>query len=320
MATNEDEEGGNSVGLSKEQYDIITNKIAVAIARHEAVVKGWVANSARSQEPRKTQEQLEAEDAELFRPQPLRLGIGHPIPAHFLKTDAETGNKDLRAKIFPSKTLKASKARDADEKAASTKRGMREQSSDEEEGRSGLGRAKKQKTKVVPETPNKAKEKPALNSRDSKEDTQVDGENMAKVADLAGGKNLEWNQESNKSENGQAAEDGTESQPTEKQKKKKKKKSKSLGVDSEREPQGIPILPSRPVPSSPHKVDKSSDGSTKGEIATSDKMEFDDLVAGSDLAEAERLRRKELKKELKKQRKKERKEKRRSEQLPANSP
>lgn len=322
MATTEDEDQGKSVGLSKERYDIITNKIAVALARHDAVVKGWTAKSARSQEPRKTQEQLEAEDAELFRPQPPRLGIGHPIPAHFLKTDAETGNKDLRAKFFPSKSLKASKARDAEEKAASAKRGMRDQSSGEEEGRSGLGRAKKQKTKVIPEAPKKVKEIPVAYSRDGKDDMRIDEEDMATVADLAAGENLEskhTNQESSKSENGQTAEGGTESQPTEKQKKKKKKKtSKSSNKVSEREPQGIPILPSRPVPSSPPKVDKVSNGSTKVEMATPDKMEVDNLAAGSDLEEVERLRRKELKKELKKQRKRERKEKRRSELLPAS--
>lgn len=313
MATNEDDEGGKSVGLSKEQYDIITNKIAVAIAKHEAVVNGWIANSARIQAPRKTQEELEAEDAELFRPQPPRLGIGHPIPAHFLKTDAETGNKDLRAKFFPSKILKASKARDAEEKAASAKRGMREQSSDEEEGRSSLGRAKKQKTKVTQETPKKAKKTPVVDSRDGQDDMEVDGEEVA-------GLTADHTTQESSSQNVQAVEGGSESQPTEKQKKKKKKKkSKKPDVDSDRAPQGIPILPSRPVPSSPPKADKDSNGCTKGDITMSDKMAVDDLVAGSDLEDSERLRRQELKKELKKQRKKERKEKRRSEALLASS-
>jgi hypothetical protein len=62
-------------------------------------------------------------------------------------SDAERNNKSLRAKFFPVKGLKASKARDAEEKAASAKRAAREEDSDEEQGRSGLGRAKKFKTK-----------------------------------------------------------------------------------------------------------------------------------------------------------------------------
>ncbi|KAG9238294.1 hypothetical protein BJ875DRAFT_451589 [Amylocarpus encephaloides] len=139
------------VGLSKEQYDVITNKIAVAMAKHEAVVAGWIAKSARANEPRRTQEELEAEDRALFQPQPPRLGLGCPIPARFLKDNAESSNKELRARLFSSKGLKAAKVRDADEKAASTKRGLRDQSSDEEEGRSALGRAKKQRTKAAVE-------------------------------------------------------------------------------------------------------------------------------------------------------------------------
>jgi hypothetical protein len=141
------EKENKSVGLSKSDYEVFLNKLAVADAKRDTVVHGWIAKSGRANEPRKTQAELEAEDAALFRPQPPRLGLGCPIPPQFLKSDAESSTKDLRAKFFPSKTLKASKARDAEEKAASAKRGLNDQSSDEEGGRSSLGRAKKLKTK-----------------------------------------------------------------------------------------------------------------------------------------------------------------------------
>jgi hypothetical protein len=65
-----------------------------------------------------------------------------------LVSEAERNNKSLRAKFFPAKGLKASKERDAEEKLVRVKRGLRDESSDEEEGRSALGRAKKQKIRT----------------------------------------------------------------------------------------------------------------------------------------------------------------------------
>ncbi|CAG8952082.1 hypothetical protein HYFRA_00000820 [Hymenoscyphus fraxineus] len=313
MATTEEgEKDGKSVGLSKEEYEIITNKIAVAIARHEEVVKGWIAQSARSKEPRKTLEQLQAEDAELFRPQPPRLGIGCPIPAHFLKSDAEIGNTSLRAKLLPSKGLKASKARDAEEKAASAKRGMREQSSDEEEGRSGLGRAKKQKTKVASESSKKGREVAAVADPSAgKGRMRFDEEDSEPAADPGAVEDLKLKQLDQEPD--EAIEIPGESQLTKKQKKKKKKKKSKLSAAgiSEREPQGIPILPSRSIPGSLPRVAPVSTGVAKITIPMADEMEVDTPTNG-DMDEAERLRNKELKKELKKQRKKERREKKRS--------
>jgi hypothetical protein len=140
------DEAPKSAKVSKEDFDVISNRIAVALAKREALIKSWTASSSRERPPEKTEAELEAEDAALFRNEPPYLGVGAPIPSHFLVSEAERNNKSLRAKFFPSKTLKASKARDAEEKAASAKRGLRDESSDEEEGRSGLGRAKKRKT------------------------------------------------------------------------------------------------------------------------------------------------------------------------------
>jgi hypothetical protein len=147
------EEPVKSAKTSKEEFDIISNRLAVALAKRESLIKSWTASSSRPHPPRKTQEDLDAEDAALFRNEPAYLGVGAPIPSHFLVSEAERNNKSLRAKFFPTKGLKASKARDAEEKAASAKRGLKEESSDEEEGRSGLGRAKKLKTKASASEP-----------------------------------------------------------------------------------------------------------------------------------------------------------------------
>lgn len=134
---------------TQEEFDIIQNRIQLALAKREALVKSWTASSSRK-ESTKTEEELEAEDAALFRSEPPYLGVGAPIPSHFLVSDAERNNKSLRAKFFPGKGLKGSKPRDEEEKAASAKRALNEESSDDEGGRSSLGKAKKLKTKATP--------------------------------------------------------------------------------------------------------------------------------------------------------------------------
>jgi hypothetical protein len=146
------DEAHKSANVSKEDFDVNFNRIAVALAQREALIKSWTASSLRERPPEKTEAELEAEDAALFRNEPPYLGVGAAIPPEYLVSEAERSNKSLRAKLLPSKTLKASKARDAEEKAASAKRGLRNESSDEEQGRSGLGRAKKRRTQTRAET------------------------------------------------------------------------------------------------------------------------------------------------------------------------
>ncbi|KAI9048070.1 hypothetical protein LZ554_007866 [Drepanopeziza brunnea f. sp. 'monogermtubi'] len=126
---------------AKIDTNVVLNRLAIAMAKREALISSWENSSSRK--PQKTQEELDAEDALIFRQQPPRLGVGAPLPAEYLVGEAERSNKSLRARFFPSKGLKASKARDAEEKAASAKRAQIEESSDEEGGRSSLGRAKK---------------------------------------------------------------------------------------------------------------------------------------------------------------------------------
>ncbi|KAH8674727.1 hypothetical protein BGZ60DRAFT_277549 [Tricladium varicosporioides] len=134
-----------SAKASKQEFDIISNRVALALAKRESLIKSWTTPAARSEAPTKSLEELEAEDAILFHNEPAHLGVGAPVPAEFLASDVGRSRKSLRAKFFPVQGLKASKARDAEEKAASAKRGIVDESSDDEEGRSGLGRAKKQR-------------------------------------------------------------------------------------------------------------------------------------------------------------------------------
>lgn len=146
------EDAPKSAKTSQEEFDVIQNRIQLALAKRENIIKSWTAKSSRK-EPTKTQAELDAEDAALFRNEPPYLGVGAPIPAQFLVSDAQRNNKSLRAKFFPTKGLKGSKPRDSEEKVASAKRALNDQSSDEEGGRSSLGKAKKLKTtKAVPTT------------------------------------------------------------------------------------------------------------------------------------------------------------------------
>lgn len=129
----------------------IQNRVAVALAKRERLIKSWTASSSRPRPPPKTQQELDAEDADLFRIEPPTLGLGAPLPKEFVDGDVRrkeiSGNDSLRRLLMGKKAgLQASKPRDSNEKAGSTKRTSKEESSDEEEGRSALGKAKKSKT------------------------------------------------------------------------------------------------------------------------------------------------------------------------------
>lgn len=158
---------GESAKPAQEALDVISNRISLALAKHDNLVKSWTAASGRPNKREKTQEELAAEDAALFKKTPTYLGVGAPVPSHFLISDAERNNKSLRAKFFPTKGLKGSKPRDNEEKAASAKRAKVEESSDEEGGRSSLGKAKKRKkTTDAPSQATEIDQKRSLQSGD----------------------------------------------------------------------------------------------------------------------------------------------------------
>ncbi|KFX87840.1 hypothetical protein V490_07982 [Pseudogymnoascus sp. VKM F-3557] len=146
---------------TKEKLPVAANlediqaRIDLAIAKRDAIVKSWVDKFDTSKcAPSKTKEELEAWDAELFNPMPSNLGLGAPLPKEYLNGDMNrkdnSGNSKLRSLMMGKKAgLQAAKPRDAEEKANSMKRGLKEDTSDEEEGRSNLGKSKKAKREVA---------------------------------------------------------------------------------------------------------------------------------------------------------------------------
>ncbi|RKF83879.1 hypothetical protein GcM3_006022 [Golovinomyces cichoracearum] len=125
---------------SKEKYDVISNKIGVLLSQRESLVRSWY-----SVPPAQIQEEFDADDAVLLCNQPGHLGIGASIPSNFLVSEAERSKKKLRLKLLESKNLVARKTKDTDNKVTPLKNISRDDSSDEELGRSSLGRSKKQK-------------------------------------------------------------------------------------------------------------------------------------------------------------------------------
>lgn len=159
----------------------VENRVAVALAKRERLIKSWTASTSRPRPPPKTQEELDAEDTDLFRPEPANLGLGAPIPKEFLDGDVKrrelSSNDRLRRLMLGKKPgLSASKPRDGLEKAGSVKRGLKEESSDEEEGRSALGKAKKAKSgldSTVRATLSREQVKPAYTQSDASGKSQV---------------------------------------------------------------------------------------------------------------------------------------------------
>ncbi|OBT67959.1 hypothetical protein VE03_02544 [Pseudogymnoascus sp. 23342-1-I1] len=138
-----------------ENLEAIQARIDLAIAKQDAIVKSWVDKFDTTKcAPSKTQEEIAAWDAELFNPMPSNLGLGAPIPKEYLNGDMNrkdiSGNSKLRSLMMGKKAgLQAAKPRDAEEKASSMKRGLKDDTSDEEEGRSNLGKSKKAKREVA---------------------------------------------------------------------------------------------------------------------------------------------------------------------------
>lgn len=169
---------------SQARVDALHAVFDVANAEQEAKVRSMLAKNGWRYTP-KSKEEEEAEDADLFAPQVPNLGLGFPIPKQFLDGDFKrkdiASNDKLRQLITGKKGgFQASKPRDAQEKAGSAKRGLKAESSDEEEGRSALGKAKKTKTSVdeaVSTLPSWMQAK--ILGHDSKSATKVDSSHVA---------------------------------------------------------------------------------------------------------------------------------------------
>lgn len=293
-----------------EEFNAKMNRIQMALAKREAIAENILAKYPTDRR-RKTQEEIDAEDALWFPTtfagnQPLNTD---PAFAKFLKPAAERGQKTLRDKMLPSKELRASKARDSEEKAASAKRAIAV-SSDEDEGRTALGKAKKLKTKHTKSNGGED-EKPLINKALLAQMQAEDGKELVNKALLL---QLE------------DADESTEI-PSKKSKKKKRKKSKqknALAEDDEERSNG--------ENQSPEAVDQMDVGEEdfnlfrskpvnaipKENLPTDTEKDYEGEPETEQASDDERKAMQEAKKLVKAQRKKERKDKRREERSKMN--
>lgn len=126
----------------------IQARIAIALAARENLVKSWTARSIAPKPPPKTAEEIEAERAEVYASQP-KAGIPKPGSGAVRTRQDLGGNDRLRGAMGLKRGHQGIKSRE-DGSARNGKVRKREESSDEEEGRSGLGKGKRSKSiKVV---------------------------------------------------------------------------------------------------------------------------------------------------------------------------
>ncbi|EHA27546.1 hypothetical protein ASPNIDRAFT_41481 [Aspergillus niger ATCC 1015] len=151
------------MSASKSQTDIILNKANVALARSQRLVASWLpAPTADDQaNSKKTEEELQREEDEIFTAVPETLGVGAPLPTKaadgsWNRSELDSNDK-LRKQLLGrnyQKVMAAKKASTAkgggSDAAASTNpakngvaKGEEEDDEDEEEGRTALiGRKK----------------------------------------------------------------------------------------------------------------------------------------------------------------------------------
>ncbi|KAK6596906.1 hypothetical protein H4I96_09558 [Botrytis cinerea] len=281
------------------------NRIQMALAKREAIAENILAKYP-TERRRKTQEEIDAEDALWFPTpagnQPLNTD---PAFAKYLKPAAERNQKTLRDKMLPSKELRASKSRDAEEKAASAKRALADASSDEDEGRTALGKAKKLKTKHN-KTNGGEDDKPLINKALLAQNQVEEGKELVNKALLL---HLE------------DADESTEV-TSKKSKKKKRKKSKQKNALAEEDNEQSNLEDKSPEAVDQMDVDeedfnlfrsKPVDAIPKDNVLTDTEKAYEGDPENEQASDDERKARQEAKKLLKAQRKKEKKDKRREE-------
>ncbi|KAF1812788.1 hypothetical protein P152DRAFT_326192 [Eremomyces bilateralis CBS 781.70] len=122
------------------EADIIFNKVNVALAKQQRLVSSWLpAPTPAELAKRKTEEELEKEDHELFKSTPELLGVGAKIPDDDGKGwSSRTSTDLLRRKLLgksakaPSSSLQATKSQ---HKGLPLKHTATQDESDTDEGR-----------------------------------------------------------------------------------------------------------------------------------------------------------------------------------------
>ncbi|KAL8659802.1 MAG: hypothetical protein Q9226_000230 [Calogaya cf. arnoldii] len=148
--------------------DIIFNRANVALAKSQRLVASWLPPRTDSElKNAKTEEQIEEEEQEMFTPVPEVLGLGAKIPEDLkdwhLKRQKLSSNDQLRRQLlgkdYAKLRVKGGQERTALRDAGPpqlvgskprptpVKRGLGDDSSDDEGGRASLGRKKVKKPK-----------------------------------------------------------------------------------------------------------------------------------------------------------------------------
>ncbi|CAI7636797.1 unnamed protein product [Penicillium bialowiezense] len=145
------------MSLSKSESDVILNRANVALSRSQRLVASWLPEKS-SDEPTKTDEELQKEEDEIFTAVPETLGIGAPLPqkaadGSWNRSDLDSNDK-LRKQLLGKnydRVMKAAAEEKAAAKAASAKPVVeavesKEEEYDEEDGRAAmLSKTKKRK-------------------------------------------------------------------------------------------------------------------------------------------------------------------------------
>ncbi|KAL7276929.1 hypothetical protein RUND412_000073 [Rhizina undulata] len=150
--------------------DVIQARISVSIAQARRLVSSWLPPPTPEEIlATRSDEQLAKEDEEMFKPMPPRLGLGAPIPKDFLDGDSKTSkeftsNDKLKRKLMGRKAAatsdkaKFSVAAHCLSKPMPRTNATGEESSDEDEGRSSLGKSKRRKVKAEEQADEQADE------------------------------------------------------------------------------------------------------------------------------------------------------------------
>ncbi|OAX81882.1 hypothetical protein ACJ72_03780 [Emergomyces africanus] len=161
------------MSASKYEADIVFNRANVALARSQRLIASWLPPKTDEEIANtKTEEELQREEDEIFTPVPEKLGLGAPLPqsqadGSFNRTELSS-NEKLRKQLLGKNYKKSTSGGHVNSSrgplvaaAAAEKKKKQQQQQyhqlpvnsqlesddDEDEGRSSLGRNKRQRTK-----------------------------------------------------------------------------------------------------------------------------------------------------------------------------
>ncbi|KAM5451734.1 hypothetical protein MaudCBS49596_003561 [Microsporum audouinii] len=153
---------------STSEADVIFNRANVALARSQRLIASWLPpKTADETANAKSEEELEREEDEIFTAVPEKLGLGAPIPQKeadgSIKRTELSSNDKLRKQLLGKNFQKAEAAKSKNARPRIKPAGPIPgrgneivEDSDEEDGRSSLGKGKREKHSEGQSTASKA--------------------------------------------------------------------------------------------------------------------------------------------------------------------